>query len=176
MTYAYHVGEPATTRPGGRGLPRASASVGPGGVQILLAVESSDAATERAVESGRIALGMSDGPDHGAILVQVGAPGRSGYLEASATVEVGRTWWGGDVELGLCDRDGVVRAVRRFSGLEAPGDPADDAGRLPDGARAPGPGGELGACAGAGRGSGPHPGARRPPRGTCRPGPSARTA
>ena len=36
----------------------------------------------------------------------------NGHLEATAEVEVG-VWWGGDVELALCDARGVVRAVKK---------------------------------------------------------------
>ena len=123
MTYTFHVGEPTTTRTdGARAVapPSAVASAGPGGLQILVALEAPGEAERQAVESGTIALGVSDGAEAEAILVRIGTPGQPGYVEVSAAADVGEAWWGADVELGLCDAEGVVRAVRRFRGLEAP--------------------------------------------------------
>ena len=121
MTYTFHVGEPTTTRTdGARAVapPSAVASAGPGGLQILVALEAPGEAERRAVESGPIALGVSDGAEAEVILVRIGTLGQPGYVEASAAADIGEAWWGGDVELGLCDGGGVVRAVRRFRGLE----------------------------------------------------------
>lgn len=127
MTHLFHVGEPASTRADGPLAARpgeARATAGPGGVQIVVAVEEPGEAERAAVEAGAISLGVADRPGpsggsagsgRGAILVQVGEPGRPGYVEATAEVEAG-VWWGADVELALCDRRGVVRAVRRFRG------------------------------------------------------------
>lgn len=127
MTHLFHVGEPASTRADGPLAARpgeARASAGPGGVQIVVAVEEPGEAERAAVEVGSISLGVADSPEStgspagsgwGAILVQVGEPGRLGYVEATAEVEAG-VWWGADVELALCDGRGVVRAVRRFRG------------------------------------------------------------
>ena len=121
MTYTFHVGEPTTTRTDGVWAvapPSAVASAGPGGLQILVALEAPGEAERRAVESGPIALGVSDGAEAEVILVRIGTLGQPGYVEASAAADIGEAWWGGDVELGLCDGGGVVRAVRRFRGLE----------------------------------------------------------
>ena len=138
MTYTFHVGEPATTRSDdGKSIapPHAIATSGPGGVQILIAVDALGHDRCRAVESGPIALGVSDRADSKAILIQIGVPGQPGYLEASAVADAGRVWWGADVELALCDGDGIVRAVRRFNGVEAtelpPGGPGPSRGRPP---------------------------------------------
>ena len=128
MTYTFHVGEPTTTRTdGARAVapPSAVASAGPGGLQILVALEAPGEAERQAVESGTIALGLSDGAEAEAILVRIGTPGQPGYVEVSAAADVGEAWWGADVELGLCDAEGVVRAVRRFRGLEAPAASSD---------------------------------------------------
>ncbi len=134
MTHLFHVGEPASTRADGPLAARpgeARASAGPGGVQIVVAVEEPGEVEREAVETGAISLGVADSPEpagsptsrgRGAILVQVGEPGRPGYVEATAEVEAG-VWWGADVELALCDGRGVVRAVRRFRGPMA--GPAD---------------------------------------------------
>ena len=122
MTYTFHVGEPATTRNDGAWAVAPSsavASAGPGGLRILVALESPGEAERRAVESGPIVLGVSDGAEAEAILVRIGTPGEPGYVEVSAVADVGEAWWGADIELGLCDGGGVVRAVRRFRGLEA---------------------------------------------------------
>lgn len=127
MTYTFHVGEPATTRTDGvRAVAPTSAvaSAGPGGLQILVALEAPGEAERRAVESGPIALGVSDGAEVEAILVRIGTPGQPGYVEASAVAAVGHAWWGADVELAMCDGGGVVRAVRRFRGLEAAATPS----------------------------------------------------
>ena len=123
MTYTFHVGEPSTTRADGVWAiepPAAVATAGPGGLQILVALEAPSEAERLAVESGPVALGVSDGADAAAILVRIGTPGHPGCVEVSAASDVGEAWWGADVELGLCDAGGVVRAVRRFQGVEAP--------------------------------------------------------
>ena len=127
MTYTFHVGEPTTTRTdSARAVapPSAVASAGPGGLQILVALGAPGEAERRAVESGPIALGVSDGAEAEVILVRIGTPGQPGYVEASAAADIGEAWWGGDVELGLCDGGGVVRAVRRFRGLKAAATPS----------------------------------------------------
>ena len=118
MTHLFHVGEPASTRPDGPLAARpgeARASAGPGGVQIVVAVEDPGEPERRAVETGEISLGVADRLGRGALLVRAGELGRPGHLEAAAEIEVG-VWWGADIELALCDGRGVVRAVRRFVG------------------------------------------------------------
>lgn len=122
MTYTYHVGEPASTRsdwPRPTLLPFATASSGPGGVRILVALDAPGAPERLAVESGPIALGVAEGGDVSEVRVRIGTPGQPGYVEVSAELDVGLVWWGADVELGLCDENGVIRAVRRFQGLDA---------------------------------------------------------
>ncbi|PAP74538.1 hypothetical protein [Rubrivirga marina] len=129
MTHLFHVGELASTRADGPLAARpgeARAVVGPGGIQIVVALGEPGQAERDAVEVGAVSLGVADEPDstgdghpagggRTALLVRVGEPGEPGHLEATAEVEVG-VWWGGDVELALCDARGVVRAVRRFQG------------------------------------------------------------
>ena len=125
MTHLFHVGEPASTWPDGPLAARpgeARASAGPGGVQIVVAVEEPGEPERRAVEAGPVSLGVADRPGRAALLVRAGEPGRPGHLEAAAEIEAG-IWWGADVELALCDGRGVVRAVRRFQGPDA--GPAD---------------------------------------------------
>lgn len=119
MTYSFHVGEPASTRQGPSGAPRpgeAKASSGPGGVQIVVALDDPGEPERRAVEDGPVVLGVRDRGGVGALLVQAGEPGRPGHVEATAPLDAQVAWWGADIELALCDRDGVVRAVRRFRG------------------------------------------------------------
>ena len=121
MTHLFHVGEPVSTRPDGPLSARpgeARASAGPGGVQIVVAVEEPGEPERRAVEAGPVALGVADRPGRGALLVRAGEPGRPGHLEAAAEIDAG-VWWGADIELALCDGKGVVRAVRRFLGPTA---------------------------------------------------------
>ena len=129
MTHLLHVGEPASTRADGPLAVRtgeARASVGPGGIQVVVAVAEPSDDEREAVETGRVSLGVADEPGprgagdptgrgRSALLVQIGEAGAPGYVEASAEVDAG-VWWGGDVELALCDGRGVVRAVRRFRG------------------------------------------------------------
>ena len=124
MTHLFHVGEPASTRPDGPLAARsgeARASAGPGGVQIVVAVEDPGEPERRAIETGEISLGVADRPGPagcGALLVRAGEPGRPGHLEAAAEIEAD-VWWGADIELALCDGRGVVQAVRRFPGPAA---------------------------------------------------------
>ena len=125
MTYTFHVGEPASTRWEGR-AGGALASAGPGGVQLLIALDEPGEAERESVESGPVTLGVQDGDRGGTVLIRVGEPGRSGHIEARAALDVGAVWWGADVELALCDAEGVVHAVRRFQGLEA-GSAAEEA-------------------------------------------------
>jgi hypothetical protein len=123
MTYLLHVGEPASARADSPlaarpGDPRVA--VGPGGIQIVLAVDDPGEEELAAVKTGAISLGVADEPGptgrgRGALLVRVGERGTPGHLEASVEVEAD-VWWGADVELALCDGRGVVRAVRRFRG------------------------------------------------------------
>ena len=121
MTHLFHVGEPTSTRPDGPLAARpgeARALAGPGGVQIVVAVEEPGEPERRAVKAGPVSLGVAARPGlagRGALLVRAGEPGRPGHLEAAAEIEAG-VWWGADVELALCDGRGVVRAVRRFRG------------------------------------------------------------
>ena len=119
MTYTFHVGEPTTTRTdGARAVapPSAVASAGPGGLQILVALEAPGEAERRAVESGPIALGVSDGAEAEAILVRIGTPGEPGYVEVSAVADVGEAWWGGRHRTRSLRRGG-----RRARGPSVPG-------------------------------------------------------
>lgn len=121
MTHLFHVGEPASTRPDGPLAARpgeARALAGPGGVQIVVAVEEPGDPERRAVETGPVSLGIADRHGRGALLVRAGEPGWPGHLEAAAEIEAD-VWWGADIELALCDGRGVIRAVRRFPGPTA---------------------------------------------------------
>ena len=124
MTYSFTVDEPAPSWPGsppppGGGLTR----FGPGGLQILLTPAEPDEAAVHAADCGPVSLGFRDSADESTLLVGIGEAGRAGHLVGEAPLADRPSWWSADVELGLCDGDGVVRAVRRFHGPEAEAEP-----------------------------------------------------
>ena len=124
MTYSFHVDEPAPTRPGSPPRPGEGWTLfGPGGLQVLVALTEPDEAEVDAVERGPIALGVRDTTAESALLVEVGEPQGAGHLSAEAPLAGRPSWWSADVELALCDGEGVVRAVRRFHGPAAEPEP-----------------------------------------------------
>ncbi len=122
MTYMFHIGDPAPVQsrdPATVPVGHDWAEVGPGGVQLLIKRGAPSEADNRAVEHGPVALGLRDEGSPGFVLVEIGEPGRPGHIEAEVEVDPRTGWWGLDFELALCDRGGIVRAVRRFEGPDA---------------------------------------------------------
>ncbi len=122
MTYMFHIGDPAPVQsrdPATVPVGHDWAEVGPGGVQLLIKRSAPSEADNQAVEYGPVALGLRDAGRPGFLLVEIGEPGRPGHIEAEVEVDPRTGWWGLDFELALCDRGGIVRAVRRFEGPDA---------------------------------------------------------
>ena len=129
MTYSFSVDDPAPARPGVPPPPGGGWTFfGPGGLQVLLALADPGPAVVRAVSVGPVALGVRDVAGESALLVEAGERGAAGHLAAEAPLPGRPSWWSADVELGLCDAQGVVRAVRRFHGPDAEAESAWERG------------------------------------------------
>lgn len=89
---------------------------GPGGLLVVVKVDDPTGAQRAATAYGRIAFGVRDRPGESVGIVQLGDPGRPGYIEAELDVGPAADWWGPDIAVVLCDRDGVVRARRTLTG------------------------------------------------------------
>lgn len=99
----------------GRALP------GPGGTPLILRIDEPSRDHVSAVQRGEIGLGVADSRSGSVFTVHVGDPEGPGYVRA--TVDVGKvemtvpeTWWGDDVEFGLCDAAAVCCETCRFVG------------------------------------------------------------
>ena len=119
MVERYQVGEVANF-PGVdvRSLPSGGTWIddGPGGLLVVVKIDDPTAAQRAATEYGRVAFGVRDRPGESVGVVQLGEPGRPGHIEAELDVGPATDWWGPDIAVFLCDRDGVVRARRPLTG------------------------------------------------------------
>lgn len=125
MTSTFTVGEPVPFAAEAIPLGEGRATATPDGTQIVVRVESPDPATCASVDHGLVALGVhiQVEADLFTYLVEVGVAGEPGHLEARAVLDISAVVGDDvslDMEFALCDRSGVVQAVRRFEGLLAP--------------------------------------------------------